>query len=51
MVHVLFTDHKSLALAFHKTPMKSDKEIPVIDNYVTDILHIDRKKNIIADCL
>lgn len=49
----LFTDHKPLALAFHKmTPIKSDKQKKhlLITEYMTYPVHLKRK-NIAPDCL
>lgn len=51
----LFTDHKPLTSAFHKTsPMKSDKQqryLSLITEYVADVAYICGNDNIVADCL
>ena len=51
----LFTDHKPLIRAYRKLmPLNSDKQqrqMSLVAEYVADIIYIQGKNNIVADCL
>ena len=55
MVTTVFTDHKPIVGAFHNTkPRLSDKQqrqFSFIAEYVSDIVHISGKDNVVADSL